>query len=140
MRRPGPSRRTAMNQGGAVPGFPQKIHVTGHRRLRDAIAAMDEGSTTNLSPGRIVRYCIKTGIMQTRSGSFLPALSAEISSALICETIGSNMYGSLQMRQYQQQSVLTSSPEQLILKHHDLRIAPCRRHARTHAHAGPAAV
>src|SRR5690625_6927553 len=73
--------------------------------------------------------------MQTGSGSFLPALSAEISSALICKTISSNMYGSLQMRQYQQQSVLTSSPEQLILKIYDLGIAACRRNDRSKVRA-----
>src|SRR5690625_7805064 len=73
--------------------------------------------------------------MQTGSGSFLPALSAEISSALICKTIGSNMYGSLQMPQYQQQSVLTSSPEQLILQIYDRDTATCSRNDRSQMRA-----
>ena len=45
------------------------------------------------------------------------------------------MYGSLQMRQYQQQSVLTSSPEQLVLKIYDLGIAACRRDDRSKVRA-----
>ncbi len=41
------------------------------------------------------------------------------------------MYSSVRMRQYQQQAVLSCSPEQLILKLYDLGITACRQEDRS---------